>query len=284
MSQSKFLAKLGLFIIVPMSFLAMAQDPSQPEEPKKQPMIFSYSSSGDAGVQAEFIVSNGGNLQAVNPQTGTHQIIVTGEEIQGESTPNVFYFSTDGDAEGKLITFEFQPKHGFLGIESVELTEELRMHFGAPKSAGIMIGKVTEEGPASAGGFKVGDILTHLNGKAITRSVDLLQALMSTKPGDQVEGALWRDGKVMKTHVILGEFQTEAGDQRPFTTKADVLLKSMHSSKFQIQTAQFPENLNVEWVDAEQGNLQMQIEALQRKIEALEALILKRSGSKEPPE
>src|ERR1700674_1056075 len=56
-------------------------------------------------------------------------------------------------------------KRGYLGVELSELTPELRAHFGAPESAGVMVARVAAGSPAEKGGLNVGDIITSLYGQ-----------------------------------------------------------------------------------------------------------------------
>src|SRR5687768_4011062 len=55
-------------------------------------------------------------------------------------------------------------KRAFLGVSLVDLTPELREHYGTDKNAGILVGSVEEGGPADKAGVKVGDIITSIDG------------------------------------------------------------------------------------------------------------------------
>ena len=45
---------------------------------------------------------------------------------------------------------------GYLGVELVDLTPELREHFGAPRDVGVMVGRVEPGSPAARAGLEVG--------------------------------------------------------------------------------------------------------------------------------
>jgi putative serine protease PepD len=74
-------------------------------------------------------------------------------------------------------------------------------------NAGVYIGTVTSDGPASKAGLKVGDVITAVEGKT-TQSEDALgAALASRKPGQTVTLSITRqDGSKKTARVTLGQF------------------------------------------------------------------------------
>ena len=50
--------------------------------------------------------------------------------------------------------------HGYLGVQLMDITEELREFYGAPRDAGTLVSRVAEDSPAAAAGFEVGDVIT----------------------------------------------------------------------------------------------------------------------------
>src|SRR5688572_3678790 len=49
----------------------------------------------------------------------------------------------------------FGGKRAYLGVSLVDLTPELREHYGAEKDAGILVGSVEEGGPAEKAGVRI---------------------------------------------------------------------------------------------------------------------------------
>jgi S1-C subfamily serine protease len=78
-------------------------------------------------------------------------------------------------------------RHGYLGVGLVEITPDLRSHFGVSRDAGVMVGSVEPDSPAAKAGIEVGDIILKANGDAIESSHDLSRTVRSKKAGDAVK-------------------------------------------------------------------------------------------------
>lgn len=96
--------------------------------------------------------------------------------------------------DGKDIQWLGLSSRGFLGIEASAMTSELRIHFGVPQDAGILVGKVVEGSAAAAAGLQVGDIVTRVGGQNIASVGDLGRVVRNKDKGDAVEIELWRAG------------------------------------------------------------------------------------------
>ncbi len=69
---------------------------------------------------------------------------------------------------------------------------------------GFEVTMVVAESPAEKGGFKVGDVITKLNGMDITQDL-LVKHVKKGKPGDSVAFTVKREGKEQEIKVKLGE-------------------------------------------------------------------------------
>jgi membrane-associated protease RseP (regulator of RpoE activity) len=94
----------------------------------------------------------------------------------------------------------FGGKRAHLGVSLVDLSKELRDHFGAPKEAGLLIGSVEDNSPADKAGIKTGDIIISLDGKDVESSSELRRALREKKEGDTVRIEVLR-GRARQTFV-----------------------------------------------------------------------------------
>ncbi len=77
-------------------------------------------------------------------------------------------------------------KRAFIGAALTEITPELREFFGAPKDAGVLVSSLTENGPASKAGVRVGDVITAVNGKPVATRSQVISALRDNHAGDSV--------------------------------------------------------------------------------------------------
>jgi serine protease Do len=64
---------------------------------------------------------------------------------------------------------------GRLGVTVQDMTPQLAEYFGVKD--GVLVSSVTADGPAAKGGIKAGDIITAINGRAVTRSSDITREL-----------------------------------------------------------------------------------------------------------
>jgi len=80
---------------------------------------------------------------------------------------------------------------------------------------GMVIRSLVRGKGAEAAGLQAGDVIIRVNGKPVTGSVTLRDALGNHKPGDQVDVAYLRGGQNLKTALIL------SGDRQYYTHKVE---------------------------------------------------------------
>ena len=76
---------------------------------------------------------------------GPERIVVDDDGVfmEGDGDENAFIADLHGLEEEIPRTLRaYGFGGGYIGVQPIEMTEELREHFGAPKDAGILIGKV----------------------------------------------------------------------------------------------------------------------------------------------
>jgi membrane-associated protease RseP (regulator of RpoE activity) len=115
-----------------------------------------------------------------NKRTET-RVVVDGDEV----------FSSDGD--DPFVVRLPRRSRGYLGLRLLEMTPELRAHYGAPKDAGVLVSEVVTGSPAEKAGVHVGDIVTRADGDRIESPRDLSRAARDRKAGDTLKLQVTRD-------------------------------------------------------------------------------------------
>jgi len=99
---------------------------------------------------------------------------------------------------------------GFMGILPQELTPELAKQFNVPNDHGVAIAQVEPNSPAEKAGLKVGDVITGINGNAISDVNEFRLQVAGFAPGTTIHLKIARNGQAMDMPVTLGELNLEA--------------------------------------------------------------------------
>jgi serine protease Do len=100
---------------------------------------------------------------------------------------------------GEPGNFTFMLGRGRLGVNVQELTPELAAYFGVKD--GLLVNSVQADTPAAKAGFKAGDVIGTVNGKAVTTPNELIKEL-ADKDGEVTIGVT-RDKKPLSLKATL---------------------------------------------------------------------------------
>ena len=89
----------------------------------------------------------------------------------------------------------------YIGISVLDVSEETQQ-YGIP--AGAAIQSVTEDSPAAQAGLQRGDVITAVDGKAMT-STELVSFVGQASVGQQVVFSVYRQGETLEITVSIGE-------------------------------------------------------------------------------
>jgi serine protease Do len=89
------------------------------------------------------------------------------------------------------------------GLSVAPIPRELRLHYGAPADAGVLVTSVDPDGSAAAAKVRVGDVLVSVNGTPLSEAHDLPRALIGSKDPASVSLALVRDRKPVTAKMAL---------------------------------------------------------------------------------
>ena len=110
-------------------------------------------------------------------------------------------------------------RRGFIGVTLLEITPELRAHFGAPKDAGVLVSDVRADTPAAKAGVEVGDVITSVDGERVQGSRDISRGIRNHKAGETVALDVVRGRASRKLTVTVeerrdGERSIDLGDMK----------------------------------------------------------------------
>jgi membrane-associated protease RseP (regulator of RpoE activity) len=109
------------------------------------------------------------------------------------------------DPNPMVVCVDREHAGGYIGVRLIEMTPELREHFGVSKDVGVMVGGVEPDSPAANAGVRVGDILTAVDGDPIDSARDLSRAVRRKKAGDKVTLDLLRDRAKRQLNVTVAD-------------------------------------------------------------------------------
>lgn len=205
-----------------------------------------------------------------------------------DGEPRVFRWRTE---DGELTEFEpgafpnaffvSASPRGFLGVQLVELTPELREHYGVSADVGVLVGKVVAGSPAEEAGLRVGDVLTGLDGEAVASAVDVRRHVGALEDGEVVALELYRDGQRLERTARVVERERPQVDVRRFLERHELEGGDGQGAwSYEIDTGEMGqalEELRVRITDPEFKERLMHFsnreEQLEKRIEELEARI-----------
>lgn len=100
-----------------------------------------------------------------------------------------------------------------LGVQVIELTEELRTFYGAQTDAGVLVAKVEPGSAGAAAGIKVGDVLVSVGGTTVDQAWDVRRALGEKKEGDTLPATVIRERKPLTLAVRVPKAEPAPGPE-----------------------------------------------------------------------
>jgi len=119
-----------------------------------------------------------------------------------------------------LISPTHKVTRGSIGIEfNVGLSSSVNRMYGFKE--GVIIKKVTPDGPADKGGLKPRDIISTIDGRQIKDGDDLVNEIASRRPGSSIRLGYLRDGKQADATVTIGDRDKVFADRGPQTAESN---------------------------------------------------------------
>ena len=122
----------------------------------------------------------------------------------------------------------------YIGVTVTAVSSEAQA-YGLPTGAAVR--SVEENSPAAQGGLEANDIITEVNGTAITSSSDLVSYVGERTPGDELNLKVYRQGQTLDITVVIGEKTQSA---MPTTTTDDAQQSQQSQGQSQQGGSMFP--------------------------------------------
>ena len=94
---------------------------------------------------------------------------------------------------------------GWIGVEPRDLTPELAESFGLPVKSGVLITGVLQDGPASRGGLRPGDVVVRIAGSPVANTAQLLSAVAALKPQSKAVIGVQRGEKALDVALTVAQ-------------------------------------------------------------------------------
>jgi Do/DeqQ family serine protease len=98
-----------------------------------------------------------------------------------------------------------QVTRGWIGVEPRDLTPEIAETFNLPIRQGVLITGVLQNGPASAGGLRPGDVVVKVADTPVINVSQLLTAVAALKPQEKAVIGVQRGDKAMELTVTVAQ-------------------------------------------------------------------------------
>jgi Do/DeqQ family serine protease len=97
-------------------------------------------------------------------------------------------------------------RRGQLGVTALKIPSEEATRMGITQGPGVVVYQVQPGSGADRAGLRAGDVLTALNGEAISDPNTFRNKIASTPPGTEITLTIKRDGREQQVRATLGEF------------------------------------------------------------------------------
>ncbi len=151
---------------------------------------------------------------AINPGNSGGALITADGNLVGINTA---IFSRTGGSQGigfaipidlardvmQQIIEHGEVIRGWLGVAIQDLTEELAQSFQLESLDGVIISNIIRNGPADQAGLGRGDVITHVNGKAVKDVRTALTLISQARPGTTVKLSGIRRGERIEVEATV---------------------------------------------------------------------------------
>jgi len=100
-------------------------------------------------------------------------------------------------------------RRSWLGVNVQDADEALVRAYKASGSGGVIVTRITDDGPADKAKLEVGDLILSFDGQPVASVRELTRVIADTPIGKEVPVRLVRDGRARTLNVTMGELQED---------------------------------------------------------------------------
>lgn len=98
-----------------------------------------------------------------------------------------------------------QVTRGWIGVEPRDLSPELAASLRLPVTQGVLITGVLQDGPASRGGMRPGDVVVAIGGTEVLNTAELLAAVAALQPQSVASVAVQRGAQALQLNLTVAQ-------------------------------------------------------------------------------
>ncbi len=151
--------------------------------------------------------NSGGPLFNLNGEVlGVNTAIITptgGSVGLGFSIPS----NLARQVSGQLIQYG-KARRGWFGVNIQDADRDLAKAYGLEEGTGVILTRITDDGPASKADFEIGDLIIEFDGRTVKDERALSRIVADTEIGKEVDVKLVRDGRTRTVTFELGELSS----------------------------------------------------------------------------
>lgn len=115
-------------------------------------------------------------------------------------------------------------RRGWFGVNIQDADRDLAQAYGLDEGTGVILTRITDDGPASKADFEIGDLIIEFDGQPVTNERALSRIVADTEIGKLVDVRLVRDGRTRTVSFELGELDPDTDEDEAETPETDSTL------------------------------------------------------------
>ncbi|MEO1188602.1 MAG: PDZ domain-containing protein, partial [Pseudomonadota bacterium] len=117
-----------------------------------------------------------------------------------------------------------QARRGWFGVNIQNADRDLAKAYGLEQGTGVIITRITSDGPASKADFEIGDLVLSFDGRPVVDERALSRIVADTEIGKSVDVELVRDGRKRTVTFELGELSSNDDEDEEEMIETDSTL------------------------------------------------------------